>query len=179
MQRILSEYLHREGINIPLAEMWVQQKTQRVSALCLVEREHQFLMLQRIKEPFLGFWTAPGGKVQNGEHPEQAVIRELREETGLQLVRPRLRLIASETGPTRYYNWLCFMFYCANVTGTLHAGDEGTLRWVARADIAAVKRPEIDILLFDKVLNTEQRWLARVKFADKGAVEALSLTVID
>ncbi|HHT28025.1 MAG TPA: NUDIX domain-containing protein [Firmicutes bacterium] len=176
--QVLTEYLQRESISIPLAEMWPQPHIQRVSALCLLERENRFLLLQRIKAPFKGLWTAPGGKVQAGEHPEQAVIRELREETGLQLLRPRLRLIASETGPQPYYNWLCFMFHCTEVVGNLHAGDEGILRWVAQADIAAMDRPEIDVLLFAKVLNTEQRWLATVRFGEQGAVEALRMTVM-
>jgi ADP-ribose pyrophosphatase YjhB (NUDIX family) len=179
MQQTLSEYLQQEGIATPLDELWIQPQTQRVSALCLVEREHKLLLIQRIKEPFLGLWTAPGGKVQEQEHPEQAVIRELQEETGLRLVRPRLRLIAVETGPTRYYNWLCFMFHCAETQGSLLAGDEGELRWVARADVAKIKRPDIDVLLFDKMLNTNLRWIARVQFAEHGAVDQLQMTVID
>src|SRR5690606_18922483 len=51
-----------------------------------------------------------GGKVEPGEAPDEAIRREIREETGLTLQRLELRLVTAETGPHPAYNWLLFLF---------------------------------------------------------------------
>jgi len=103
----VDEFLAREGLRETTAALLEEPETQRLSSLCLIEHDGRVLMLRRLKEPFAGYWTAPGGKLLPHEDPREAVLREVREETELVLEEPELRLIASETGP-EYYNWLLF-----------------------------------------------------------------------
>ncbi len=87
----------------------VERPDQLPSTLCYLVVDGRLLMLRREKEPFAHHWTAPGGKIQPGETPRQAIEREVREETGLSIVEPKLKAICSETGGPDY-NWLLFIF---------------------------------------------------------------------
>ena len=57
-------------------------------AEALVLRDGKVLLAQRAVEPFHGAWDIPGGFLENGEHPQDGVVRELREETGLERSSP-------------------------------------------------------------------------------------------
>lgn len=52
---------------------------------CMIISEHKILLLNRNKEPYMGWWAFPGGKVEKGESTRDAVIREILEETGLNI----------------------------------------------------------------------------------------------
>jgi mutator protein MutT len=85
------------------------------------------LLIRRGKEPLRGRWVVPGGTVELGETLEQAVVREVREETGL-TVRPREILtvfdrIEREAGVVRYH-FVIVDFQCDFVSGTLQAGSD-------------------------------------------------------
>jgi ADP-ribose pyrophosphatase YjhB (NUDIX family) len=76
-------------------QFWQNSKP-AVGALILrtIDGESQVLLTQRGIEPFRGMWDLPGGFLRNGEHPEAGLARELREELGVETLRPRL--LASE-----------------------------------------------------------------------------------
>jgi 8-oxo-dGTP diphosphatase len=85
------------------------------------------LLIRRGKQPLRGRWVVPGGTVELGETLEQAVVRELREETGLE-VRPGELVtvfdrIAREGGVVRYH-YVIADFVCHVIGGTLRAGDD-------------------------------------------------------
>lgn len=86
------------------------------------------LLIRRGKEPLRGRWVVPGGTVELGETLEAAVIRELKEETGLD-VRP-LELvtvfdrIAREPGGGVSYHYVIVDFLCERTGGRLQAGDD-------------------------------------------------------
>ncbi|BAS28804.1 AAA family ATPase [Limnochorda pilosa] len=172
------EALWRERhLAAPLEALWVDPERQRPSALCYVEREGRYLMIRRTKEPFAGLWTAPGGKVEPGESPEEAIRREVREETGLELERLELRMITSETGPHPAYNWLLFVFQGTAAPGPERDGGEGALRWFDRAELERASLPDVDRRLLPYLLAGPGAplHLARVRYDAGGGVAELEV----
>jgi len=70
----------------------------KVAATCIVEREGQVLMVCRGVQPGIGLWSIPGGYVDQGEVVEEAAVREVQEETGLDVEVVRLLGLYSEPG---------------------------------------------------------------------------------
>jgi ADP-ribose pyrophosphatase YjhB (NUDIX family) len=98
----------------------------------------RLLLIKRGHEPGKGLWSIPGGRVEPGETDEQAVIREVREETGL-VVQPG-RLIGAVRRPAPAGAMLDIRDYAATVTGgTLAAGDDADdARWAWPAELAGL-----------------------------------------
>jgi len=97
----------------------------------------RLLLIQRGHEPETGRWSLPGGRIEPGESDEQAVVRETREETGLQ-VRCGALIGSAERPGLR--GLLDIRDYAATVTGgALAPGDDAAdARWVSPADLAAL-----------------------------------------
>lgn len=147
----VQRFLDGAGLVVSAAELFADPDRQRMSALCYIEHRGRVLMLRRRKPPFEGHWTAPGGKLQPGEDPAEAIRREVAEETGLEMEHIRLRLIASETGP-EHYNWLLFFFrgtpQTADVDDALLSGprdsDEGELDWLLVEELPERPLPGVE-----------------------------------
>jgi 8-oxo-dGTP pyrophosphatase MutT (NUDIX family) len=171
--KAVKDFLIQENVQIPLAEMWVNPERQRLSSLCYLERKGELLLLKRNKEPFSGFWTAPGGKLEPGEDPRQTIIREIWEETGLTLINPCLQLITSETGADPNYNWLLFIFRGTEFNGTLKECNEGILSWIPRHQVDDLKIPDVDRKLLPFVLDSNQRYFVRLCYNEQHQVATL------
>ncbi len=177
----ISAFLAAEGVAEELEQLWADDAPypQVPSALCYVESPQAVLLLQRQKPPFAGQWTAPGGKIEPGEDPAAAVVREIWEETGLQLQEPRLQVVTSETGPA-HYNWLLFVFRAKQFRGELRPGGEGQLRWVPFADLAQLPVPEVDRQLWPYIFPERfpqprldpqvGPFFARIRYGEGGTV---------
>jgi 8-oxo-dGTP diphosphatase len=98
----------------------------------------RLLLIQRGHEPETGRWSLPGGRIEPGESDEQAVVRETREETGLQVTCGTL--VGSVQRPSLRGAVVDIRDYAATVTGgTLAAGDDAAdARWVSQADLACL-----------------------------------------
>lgn len=116
------------------------------TTLCYIEQAGKYLMLHRVKkEHDLNHdkWIGIGGKFEDQESPEDCVLREAREETGLTLLEPEYRGIVtfvSDQWPTEYMH----LFWADRFTGTLRDCDEGTLEWIDKADLMALPMWEGD-----------------------------------
>ena len=103
-----------------------------LSTLCYIEKEGCWLMLHRTKKKNdinHDKWLGIGGKFEEGESPEECLLREVREETGLTLTDYRFRglvTFVSDEAPTEYMH----LFTATGFTGTLRECDEGTLEWI-------------------------------------------------
>ena len=102
----------------------------------------RLLLIQRGHEPETGRWSLPGGRIEPGESDAQAVVRETREETGLQVTCGALVGSVERPGPRGTV--LDIRDYSATVTGgTLTAGDDAAdARWVAPGELDSLEITE-------------------------------------
>lgn len=104
------------------------------TTLCYIRRGEEYLMLHRVKKEGdlnRDKWIGIGGKFEDKESPEDCVLREAREETGLTLHQPRYRglvTFVSDRWPTEYMH----LFTADHFSGTLQECDEGVLEWIHR-----------------------------------------------
>lgn len=107
----------------------------------LILNGDSIVLVQRGKPPLLGLWTIPGGAVETGETLEEALHREVLEETGLTIERRNLvtifeRIIPDESGHTQYH-YVLADYLCHATGGSLRAAtDVMDARWVRRADLS-------------------------------------------
>ncbi len=126
------------------------------TVLCYIERDGQYLMLHRTKKQNDlngGKWIGVGGKLEHGEAPEQALLREVKEETGLTLTRYRRRgLVTFVQGDLCEY---MFLFTADDFTGSLTDCDEGDLKWVNKTDVLSFPLWEGDRVFLDLLTRDE------------------------
>ncbi len=126
------------------------------STLIYLERDGCYLMLHRTKKENdlnRDKWIGVGGKFEPGESPEECMLREAREETGLTLTRWRYRglvTFVSDVWETEYMH----LFTADAWTGALRDCDEGELEWVPKKDIPSLRLWEGD-KLFLRLLDEE------------------------
>ena len=121
------------------------------STLCYLERGEDYLMLHRVKKAHdlnHDKWIGVGGKFREGESPEDCILRETWEETGLMLTDYRYRglvTFVSDQAPTEYMH----LFTASRWTGTPHSCDEGELAWIPKAELRALPMWEGDKIFLD------------------------------
>jgi 8-oxo-dGTP diphosphatase len=106
-----------------------------LTVLCLIHNEKQYLLQDRISEDWKGF-TLPGGHVERGESIVDAVIREMKEETGLTISNPKL--CGVKQFPINDGRYIVFLFTADKYTGELISSDEGTMHWVDKDELSSV-----------------------------------------
>ena len=107
------------------------------TTLCYIERENKYLMLHRVKKEHdlnKDKWIGIGGKFESGESPEECVMRETLEETGLTLknfdYRGIITFVSDEWG-TEYMH----LFTADEFEGELKSCDEGVLEWIDKKEL--------------------------------------------
>lgn len=123
------------------------------TTLCYIAQGEDYLMLHRVKkENDLNHdkWIGIGGKFEDKESPEDCVVREVLEETGLKLTSYRYRGIVtfvSDRWPTEYMH----LFTADSFTGTLKECDEGVLEWIPRKKLLELPHWEGDAIFLDLI----------------------------
>jgi 8-oxo-dGTP diphosphatase len=107
------------------------------TTLCYIERDGQYLMMHRVKKEHdinKDKWVGIGGHFEQDESPEECLLRETREETGLTLTDYRLRGVItfiSDKWQTEYM----FLYTATGYEGKIGDCNEGTLEWIDRTDV--------------------------------------------
>ena len=131
-----------------------EKSAPEMTTLCYIEKDGAYLMLHRVKrtdDPNAGKWLGVGGHFEHGESPEECLIREVREETGLTLTSFTHRGVITfcyDDNPTEYMH----LFTADGFEGEPGDCDEGVLKWVEKDRIDALPMWEGDRVFF-RLLN--------------------------
>lgn len=98
-----------------------------LTTLCLVMDGTRVLLQNRVKADWRGY-ALPGGHVEQGESFVEAVIREMKEETGLTVIAPKL--VGVKQFPIENGRYVVFLFKAEKYEGELTSSDEGRMEWV-------------------------------------------------
>ena len=123
------------------------------TTLCYIRRGEDYLMLHRVKKKNdmnHDKWLGIGGKFEDKESPEDCLLREVKEETGLTLTNYRYRGIVtfvSDRYPTEYMH----LFTADGFTGEIKDCDEGVLEWIHRKKLREIPHWEGDDIFLDLI----------------------------
>lgn len=121
------------------------------TTLCYLQRGSQYLMLHRVKKENdlnEGKWIGIGGKCEENESPEECVLRECREETGLHLTRCRYRGLVTFVSD-RWEGEYMHLFTAGDFTGEIGPCDEGVLEWLDKKALRSLPLWEGDHIFLD------------------------------
>ncbi|GHF33656.1 (deoxy)nucleoside triphosphate pyrophosphohydrolase [Seohaeicola zhoushanensis] len=120
-------------------------KTVLVSAVALIDVDGRVLLAQRPEgKSMAGLWEFPGGKVEPGETPEAALIRELHEELGIDTWASCLAPLTFASHSYDDFHLLMPLFACRKWNGIPAAREGQTLAWVRPNDLKTYPMPEAD-----------------------------------
>jgi len=120
-----------------------------LTVLCMIQDGNKVLLQNRIKEDWMGY-TFPGGHVEAGESFVDAVVREMKEETGLDILDPRL--VGIKQFPIENGRYIVLLFKATKFRGDVVSSEEGEMEWIELENLFKVNVVE-DFFDLMKVLN--------------------------
>ena len=123
-----------------------------LTVLCLIENGDKILLQNRQKKNWRGY-ALPGGHVKRGESFIDAVIREMKEETGLTILDPRLAGV--KQFPIENGRYVVLLFKATKWTGTVVSSEEGQMEWIEYGKISNVKTVDDFAELLDVINSPE------------------------
>lgn len=121
-----------------------------LTVLCLIADGDRILLQNRVKKDWRGY-TLPGGHIEPGESIVDAVIREMKEETGLTIMDPELAGV--KQFPIEGGRYIVFLFKAEKYEGELKSSEEGDVNWIQTDQLSELKTVD-DLELLLKVINT-------------------------
>lgn len=123
------------------------------STLCYIEKDGQYLMLHRTKKENdinKNKWIGIGGKFEENESPEECILREVREETGLEMKSYKLRCFITYVS-TNWETEYTYVFTCNDFEGELIECNEGDLEWIDKEKVTSLNIWEGDKIFLEKL----------------------------
>lgn len=125
-----------------------------VVAAALVDADGRILLAQRPQgKQLAGLWEFPGGKVDSGERPENALIRELREELGIEVKEPCLAPLTFASHAYEDFHLLMPLYVCRRWQGIVTAKEGQALKWVAARRLRDYPMPPADEPLIPALID--------------------------
>ncbi len=125
-----------------------------VVAVALIDADHRVLVAQRPQGKQLGgLWEFPGGKVDPGERPEQALIRELREELGIEVKAPCLAPLTFASHAYEDFHLLMPLYACRRWEGSVVAREGQALKWLHPRKLRELPMPPADAPLIPALID--------------------------
>ena len=134
-------------------EDWLQSRSRTrplllVAAVALIDAEGKILVAQRPEGKHMaGLWEFPGGKVDAGETPEAALVRELREELGIDITESCLAPLTFASHAYEDFHLLMPVFACRVWRGTIRSMEGQAFQWVRPNRLGALPMPPADVPL--------------------------------
>ena len=125
-----------------------------VAAVALIDADGRILLAQRPEGKSLaGLWEFPGGKFEVGERPEQALIRELREELGIDVETSCLAPLTFASHAYDDFHLLMPLYVCRRWKGLAQAMESQELKWVFAKDLKNYPMPPADLPLIPHLVE--------------------------
>jgi 8-oxo-dGTP diphosphatase len=125
-----------------------------VVAAALIDADHRVLIAQRPKDKTLGgLWEFPGGKINPDERPEEALIRELREELGLSVKEPCLAPLTFASHVYEDFHLLMPLYVCRRWDGIAVPREGQALKWVKPRRLRDYPMPPADAPLIPPLID--------------------------
>lgn len=146
-----------------------------LTTLCYIEQDNKYLMLHRVKKENdinKDKWVGIGGHFEKDESPEECLLREVREETGLTLVDYRLRGIItfiSDKWQTEYM----FLYTAKAQNMDLQDCDEGELEWANKSDVYNLPIWEGDKIFFRLLEQNQEFFSLKLRYEGEKLVESV------
>ena len=132
----------------------------QITTLCYIEQDGKYLMLHRTKKKHdinENKWIGVGGHAEGTEGPEECLLREVKEETGLTLTSYRFRALITFVSDKQEPEMMC-LFTADAFTGKLITCDEGELVWVDKREVPKLPTWEGDAIFLERLLADEERF---------------------
>ena len=146
----------------------------RLTTLCYLERNGAYLILHRTKKEHDengDKWIGVGGKFEPGESPEECALREVREETGLTMLKPKFRGIVTFVSDEWGVEYM-HLFTCTDFTGDLIECDEGDLVWLPKRELLGKKMWAGDKIFLKALDEREDFFSLKLVYRGEELVEA-------
>ena len=146
----------------------------KMTTLCYIENNDCYLMLHRTKKKKdvnKDKWIGVGGHAEGNETPQECLLREVKEETGLLLTSYKFRGLITFISDEYEAEMMC-LFTADGYTGELITCDEGELEWVKKSDVPQLPTWEGDAQFLKLLLEDEKRFFAmKLRYEGERLVE--------
>lgn len=147
----------------------------KLTTLCYLEKNDSYLLLHRIKKQNdinKDKWIGVGGHFEDFESPDECLVREVFEETGLKLNSYQFRGIVtfvSHDSGEKMYEYMC-LYTSSDFSGNMIDCDEGKLEWVKKADMKKLNFWEGDYIFLDLIEKNEPFFSLKLEY-NNGSLE--------
>lgn len=146
----------------------------KLTTLCYIIKDSKWLMLHRIKkkdDENAGKWIGVGGKLEDGESPENCLYREVSEETGMKIKKHRFRGVVTFCSDI-WDDEMMFLYTADTYEAEPAICDEGELAWIDEKDIPSLRLWEGDRIFIDLLIKNAPFFSLKLIYEEDSLVSA-------